>query len=63
MSENTRPTNPVQTANEPPSEAAVALTPELIQQVTDKVYALLQRDLQFENERARSTRPSARWRF
>lgn len=32
------------------------LTPELVQQVTDKVYKLLLKDLQTENERRRLSR-------
>jgi coproporphyrinogen III oxidase-like Fe-S oxidoreductase len=41
----------------------VVMTPELVQQVVDKVYALWRRDLQVEKERARETRPSRQWRF
>ena len=33
--------------------SATKITPELIQKVTDKVYALLAQDLQYERERNR----------
>ncbi len=40
-------------------KSKTAVTPELVRQVADKVYALWQRDVQIEQERQR--RPEPRW--
>jgi len=41
------------TKDEAKDKQAKALTPEIVQKVADKVYALLQEDLRLERERKR----------
>lgn len=40
----------------PQNSSAVAITPELIKQVTEKVFALLLKDLKVEQERLQGTK-------
>jgi hypothetical protein len=63
MSETNQTTHPKQSHASSGSGKTTKITPELVQQVADKVYALWRRDLQIEKERAYETQPSNRWRF
>ena len=50
--------------NEPAAETAEKLSPELVQKIAEKVYALWQRDLKYEQERTyRHERSSVRNRW
>lgn len=54
---------PAQTAatDEPTQPAALQITPQLVEAITEKVYALWRRDLQYEKERTRRKRPFKKW--
>jgi len=50
-------------SNNPGSQASTAITPELVKQVADKVYAMLSKELQIERERTGAHHhASTRWR-
>jgi hypothetical protein len=63
MSDTRRATSSAHVSGAQGSGKSAKVTPELIRQVADKVYALWRRDLQIEKERAWETRPSNQWRY
>jgi hypothetical protein len=59
----TAPTDTPNTPSPADNAQATALTPELVKQVTERVYALLLADLKIERERQRwqpATQPTSR---
>lgn len=62
---DTQPTTDTNRAAEASSPATTALTPELVREIADKVYALMLADLRIDRERRRmpGTGADAPWRM